>query len=82
MLDGRPQWVNTIDSCKPIKKIILDMDKFSELPANREKLINIKLEIRKRTRGENENVYINQRIVLEDGGNEYDSAARTALAPF
>ena len=40
------------------------------------------LEVTKRTRGENENVYINRRIVLEDGGDEYDSAARNALAPF
>jgi hypothetical protein len=69
----------------------LNLDKLSELPANLEKLINVKLEITKRTRGENENVYINRRIVLEDlsacdaqagGGDEYDSAARNALAPF
>ena len=60
----------------------LDLDKLSELPSNLEKLINVKLEITKRTRGENENVYINRRIVLEDGGDEYDSAARNALAPF
>ena len=32
-----------------------------------------KTEITKRTRGENENVYINRRIVLEDGGDKYDS---------
>jgi hypothetical protein len=42
----------------------------------------VKLEITKRTRGENENVYINRCIVLEDGGDEYDSAARNALARF
>jgi len=27
-------------------------------------------------------VYLNKRIVLEDGGDEYDTAAKDALAPF
>lgn len=56
------------------------MDKLSELPANLEKLINVKLEITS-TRGENENVYINRRIVLEDGGDEYDARRRATPSP-
>ena len=47
-----------------------------------EKLIGVKLEVTKRTRGENENVYFNRRIVLEDGGDDYDAAAKDALVPF
>jgi len=48
----------------------LSLEKISDLPANIEKLINIKLKVTKRTRGENKNVYLNKRIVLEDGGDE------------
>ena len=87
---GRLLWRNNVmatrENIKWLKTDLhtcgLDLDKLSELPSNLEKLINVKLEITKRTRGENENVYINRRIVLEDGGDEYDSAARNALAPF
>jgi hypothetical protein len=87
---GRLLWRNNVmatrENIKWLKTDLhtcgLNLDKLSELPANLEKLINVKLEITKRTRGENENVYINRRIVLEDGGDEYDSAARNALAPF
>jgi len=70
----------------------LDLEKLSELPNNLDKLLNVKIEVTKRTRGENENVYFNRRIVLEDlsacghaqagGGDEYDTAAKDALAPF
>ena len=87
---GRLLWRNNVmatrENIKWLKTDLhtcgLNLDKLSELPANLEKLINVKLEITKHTRGENENVYINRRIVLEDGGDEYDSAARNALAPF
>jgi hypothetical protein len=87
---GRLLWRNNVmatrENIKWLKTDLhtcgLNLDKLSELPTNLEKLINVKLEITKRTRCENENVYINRRIVLEDGGDEYDSAARNALAPF
>jgi len=87
---GRLLWRNNVmatrENIKWLKMDLhtcgLDLDKLSALPANLEKLINIKLEITKRTRGENENVYINRRIVLEDDVDDYDAAARSALAPF
>ena len=60
----------------------LDLGKLSELPNNLDKLLNVKIEVTKRTRGENENVYFNRRIVLEDGGDDYDAAAKDALVPF
>lgn len=60
----------------------LDLEKLSELPNNLDKLLNVKIEVTKRTRGENENVYFNRRTVLEDGGDEYDTVAKDALAPF
>ena len=87
---GRLLWRNNVmvsrENIKWLKTDLhtcgLNLEKISDLPANLEKLINIKLEVTKRTRGENENVYINKRIVLEDGGDEYDTAAKDALTPF
>jgi hypothetical protein len=60
----------------------LDLKKLSELPNNLDSLLDVKLEVTKRTRNENGNVYFNRRIVLEEGGNEYDKAAKNALAAF
>jgi len=87
---GRLLWRNNVmatrENIKWLKTDLhtcgLSLEKISDLPANLEKLINIKLEVTKRTRGENENVYLNKRIVLEDGGDEYDTAAKDALVPF
>jgi len=87
---GRLLWRNNVmatrENIKWLKTDLhtcgLSLEKISDLPANLEKLINIKLEVTKRTRGENENVYLNKRTVLEDGGDEYDTAAKDALAPF
>jgi len=45
----------------------LDLQKLSDLPANLEKLLDVKLEVTKRTKGENENIYFNRRIVLDEG---------------
>ena len=87
---GRLLWRNNVmatrENIKWLKTDLhtcgLDLEKLSELPANLEKLIGVKLEVTKRTRGENENVYFNRRIVLEDGGDDYDAAAKDALVPF
>ena len=45
----------------------LDLQKLSDLPANLERLLDVKLEVTKRTKGDNENVYFNRRLVLDDG---------------
>ncbi len=45
----------------------LDLPKLSDLPASLTKLLDVKLEVTKRTRGENENVYFNRRIVTTGG---------------
>ena len=89
-LGGRLLWRNNVmatrENIKWLKTDLhtcgLDLEKLSDLPANLEKLIGVKLEVTKRTRGENENVYFNRRIVLEDGGDDYDAAAKDALVPF
>jgi hypothetical protein len=87
---GRLLWRNNVmatrENIKWLKTDLhtcgLDLEKLSELPDNLDKLPGVKIEVTKRTRGENENVYFNRRIVLEDGGDEYDTAAKDALAPF
>jgi len=87
---GRLLWRNNVmatrENIKWLKTDLhtcgLDLEKLSDLPANLEKLIGVKLEVTKRTRGENENVYFNRRIVIEDGGDDYDAAAKDALVPF
>ncbi len=60
----------------------LVLARLSELPANLERLLDVKLEITKRTKDESENVYFNKRIVTEDEGQGYDAAAQDALNPF
>jgi len=87
---GRLLWRNNViatrENIKWLKTDLhtcgLDLEKLSELPNNLDKLLNVKIEVTKRTRGENENVYFNRRIVLEDSGDNYDTAAKDALQPF
>ena len=47
---------------KELNKCGLKIEKVSDLPANLHKLLDVKLEITKRTSGENENIYFTKRI--------------------
>jgi hypothetical protein len=61
----------------------LDLAKLSDLPANLASLLDVKLEVTKRTRGENENVYFNRRIVTTDGAQSPGGANwRSEDIPF
>ena len=53
-------------------------------PANLEKLLDVKLEVTKRTKGDSENIYFNRRIVLDDPPAEGSGDAGSADAdiPF
>jgi hypothetical protein len=87
---GRLLWRNSVmasrENLKWFKTDLhtcgLDLEKLSDLPANLERLLDVKLEITKRTKDENENIYFNRRIVTEDEGPGYDAAAQDALNPF
>ncbi len=59
----------------------LQLTKLSDLPGYLEQLLNIKLEVTKRTRGENENIYFNRHIVLADEPGVPD-AAMEDMIPF
>ena len=88
--EGRLLWRNNVmatpENIKWLKTDLhicgLDLDKLSELPANLHKLIDVKIEVTKRTRDENENVYINRRAKLKDGEDAYNAASSDALAQF
>ena len=54
----------------------LELKKLSELPGNLEKLLDVKLEVTKRTRGDYENVFFNRRIVMKDGEHPASSSNR------
>ncbi len=64
----------------------LDLAKVSELQDRLGELLDVKLEVTKRTRGEHTNVYLNRRIAVDDpgpvGDSGYDAAASDALTPF
>ena len=60
------------------------IEKLSDLPANLERLLDVKLEVTKKTKGDSENVYLNRRIVLDDTSTEGHGDAGNADAdiPF
>lgn len=84
-LAGRLLWRNSVMASKENLKWLkndlhtcgLEVEKLSDLPARLGDLLDVKLEVTKRTKGENENIYFNRRIVVDDLAPEDDS-----LAPF
>ena len=77
---GRLLWRNNViaskDNVKWLKQDLytcgLQMEKLSDLPGKLESLLDIGLEVTKRTKNEFENIYFNRRIVLsgEDASSE------------
>ena len=55
----------------------LKIERLSDLPTRLEQLLDVKLEVTKRTKGENENVYLNRRIEINVQDN-YERAAHAA----
>jgi hypothetical protein len=82
-LRGRLLWRNNVmasrENIRWLKNDLhvcgLDLQKLSDLPANLERLLDVKLEVTKRTKGENENIYFNRRIVLDEGTRGAGSAS-------
>jgi hypothetical protein len=60
----------------------LDLQRLSDLPNHLGKLLDVKLEITKKTKGENENIYFNRRIETTASSNRYQREAGDALVPF
>ena len=80
---GRLFWRNSVMASKENLKWLktdlhtcgVDIAKLSELPSRLGDLLDVTLEVTKRTKGENENIYINRRIVVADLPAEDDSLA-------
>lgn len=66
----------------------LPLEKLSDLPGRLEELLDAKLEVTKRTKGESETIYFNKKIVLDPSAFQpADPAAQgqsfdTAMVPF
>ena len=86
---GRLLWRNNVmasnENIKWLKQDLftcgLQLQRLSDLPGQLEQLLNVKLEVTKRTRGENENIYLNRRIVLADDVGA-PGAAMDDMIPF
>ena len=60
----------------------LDLEKLSELPKNLKKLLDVKLEVTKKTKGDNENIFFNRRIDNDRAPGKFRQEAGDALVPF
>ena len=75
---GRLMWrynmLSTPENMKWLKGDLqtcgLQLDKVSNLQSRLPELLDIKLEVTKRTRGEHENIYFNKKLVLDDSFNQ------------
>ena len=74
--EGRQLWRNNVIASKENLRWLkhdlhicgLDLQKLSDLPKHLEQLLDVKLEVTKRTKGDNENVYFNRRVVMGSEG--------------
>ena len=88
--EGRLLWRNNVLSSKAnvawLKTDLhlcgLDLPKLSDLQANLERLLDVKLEVTKKTKGENTNIYFNKRIVMSDAAPVEGSNGGNAHIPF
>ena len=60
----------------------LDLEKLSDLPKSLSKLLDVKLEVTKKTKGDNTNIYFNSRIVNDRTPSKFRQEAGDALVPF
>jgi hypothetical protein len=89
---SRLLWRNNViaskDNVKWLKQDLytcgLQMDKLSDLPGKLETLLDVGLEVTKRTKNEFENIYFNRRIVLSDEDAATPSAGHDVddMIPF
>ena len=60
----------------------LDLEKVSELPDRLVELLDVKIEVNKRTKGENENVYFDRKIEESDALNQNSKTEEDTSLPF
>ncbi len=87
---GRLLWRNNVMASKENIKWLkndlhtcgLELEKLSELPERLNDLLDLTLEVTKRTRRENENIYLNRRIEIDVNDGEPARDAKGDLIPF
>lgn len=86
---NRLMWRNSVITQNTLKYLKtdlhicgLDLDKLSDLPKQLRKLLDVKLEVTKKTKGDNENIFFNRRIDVSRATNEFRQEAGDALVPF
>jgi hypothetical protein len=60
----------------------LDLERLSDLPKHLKKLLDVKLEVTKKTKGDNENIFFNRRIDIDRAPGKFRQEAGDALVPF
>jgi hypothetical protein len=76
---NRLMWRNSVFTPNTLKFVKtdlhicgLDLEKLSDLPRNLSKLLDVKLEVTKKTKGDNENIYFNSRIVNDRTAGSFE----------
>lgn len=86
---NRLMWRNSVITHNTLKYVKtdlhlcgLDLEKLSDLPKQLKKLLDVKLEVTKRTKGDNENIFFNRRIETGRTSGNFRQEAGDALVPF
>ena len=76
LLSGLLQYVK-----KDLQTCGIQIQKISDLPDQLEKLLDLKLEITKKTKGDNENIYFNK-LISGASEDNYERTSQEAKTPF
>ena len=86
---NRLMWRNSVFTPNTLKFVKtdlhlcgLDLEKLSDLPRNLSKLLDVKLEVTKKTKGDNENIFFNRRTDNDRAPGSFRQEAGDALVPF
>jgi hypothetical protein len=86
---NRLMWRNSVITHNTLKYVKtdlhlcgLDLEKLSDLPKQLRKLLDVKLEVTKKTKGDNENIFFNRRIETGRTAGNFRQDAGDALVPF
>ena len=82
-------WRNSVITQNTVKYIKtdlhicgLDLEKLSDLPPQLHKLLDVRLEVAKKTKGDYENIYFSRRLELTVASMQYPEEVGDALIPF
>ena len=82
-------WRNSVITQKTLKYVKSDLqlcglvlERLSDLPNQLRRLLDVKLEVTKKTKGDNENIFFNRRIETDRAPSNFRQEAGDALVPF